>query len=404
MRILIHDYSGHPFQVQLSRALAQRRHHVLHLYCSSFQTPRGIVQKLDTDCDNFSCQAIKLPRPFEKYKFIKRFFQEIEYGNLLVKEVEKFKPDILISANNPLDPQRILLKHCFKNNIKFIFWLQDIYGYAIKKLLTKKLSIVGQLIGSYYVRSELSMLRNSDRVITISEDFVKILSEANIGKEKIDVVHNWAPLEELHLRDKDNPWSRRHDLHDKLCIFYTGTLGLKHNPQLLVDLALALKDQSHIRIVVVSEGLGADFLKKKKRDYQLDHLMILDFQPFEAMPEVMATADILIAILDRDAGVFSVPSKVLTYHCAGRPLLLSVPPENLAARLVTERQTGIVVPPRENGRFLQEAKRLIGDDGLRATCGRNARAYAETTFDIEKITDKFEKVIEEIGAAGAAGN
>jgi len=397
MRILIHDYSGHPFQVQLSRALARRNHRVLHLYCSSFQTPRGIVQKIDTDCDNFSCRAIELSRPFEKYRFFKRFFQEIEYGNLLVKKVEKFKPDILISANNPLDPQRMLLKYCIKNNIKFIFWLQDIYGYAIKELLTRKLSILGKAIGWYYMRSEISMLRRSDRIIIISEDFNTILQKANILRKKIELIHNWAPLEDLHMRDKDNIWSRKYELHDKLCIFYTGTLGLKHNPELLADIALAFRDQTHIRIVVVSEGLGADFLKKKKEEYKLNNLIILDFQPFELMPEVMATADILIAILDRDAGVFSVPSKVLTYHCAGRPLLLSVPQENLAARLVEAMETGIVVPPHENGRFLQEVKRLVGDGGLREKYGKNAREYAERTFDIEKITDKFEKVLKELG-------
>jgi hypothetical protein len=138
---------------------------------------------LDSDGDNFSCRAITLSRPFEKYKFSKRIFQEIEYGNLLVKEVEKFKPDILISANNPLDPQRILLKYCKKNNIKFIFWLQDVYGYAINKLLNKKLSIVGRAIGSYYIRSELSMLRQSDRIIIISEDFL-IFVGANIPANK----------------------------------------------------------------------------------------------------------------------------------------------------------------------------------------------------------------------------
>jgi glycosyltransferase involved in cell wall biosynthesis len=352
---------------------------------------------LDTDGDNFSCRAIELSRPFEKYKFIKRFFQEIEYGNLLVKEVEKFKPDILISANNPLDPQRILLKYCIKNNIKFIFWLQDIYGYAIKELLSRKLSIFGKAIGWYYIRSELSMLRRSDRIVIISEDFYAILQKANILGKKVELIHNWAPLEDLRMQNKDNIWSRKHELHDKLCIFYTGTLGLKHNPELLVDIALALRDQSHTRIVVVSEGLGADFLKKKQEEYKLNNLIILDFQPFELMPEVMATADILIAILDRDAGVFSVPSKVLTYHCAGRPLLLSVPQENLAARLVEAMETGIVVPPHENGRFLQEVKRLIGDGGLREKYGKNARRYAESTFDIEKITDKFEKVLKEMG-------
>lgn len=397
MRILIHDYSGHPFQVQLSRTLAKRNHKVLHLYCSSFQTPRGIVQKLDTDCDNFSCRAIELSRPFEKYKFTKRIFQEIEYGNLLVKEVEKFKPDILISANNPLDPQRILLKYCKKNKIKFIFWLQDIYGYAINKLLTRKLSLVGRVIGSYYMRSEMSMLRQSDRIIIISEDFSNILLEEKIPENKIKLIHNWAPLEELKMQDKDNVWSRKHELNDKLCIVYTGTLGLKHNPELLVNIALALRDQIHVRIVVVSEGLGADFVKKKKEEYKLDNLIVLDFQPFELIPEVMGTADILIAILDKDAGVYSVPSKVLTYHCAGRPLLLSVPRENLAARLVEELETGIVVPPNENDRFLHAVKRLIGDGGLRQKYGKNARRYAESTFDIEKITDKFEKIFKEMG-------
>jgi glycosyltransferase involved in cell wall biosynthesis len=397
MRILIHDYSGHPFQVQLSRALAKRNHQVLHLYCSSFQTPRGLVQKLSTDCDNFSCRAIELSRPFEKYKFTKRFFQEIEYGNLLVKEVDKFKPDILISANNPLDPQRILLKYCNKYNIKFIFWLQDIYGHAIKKLLTRKLSILGKVIGLYYIKSETSMLQKSDRIIIISEDFKKILQKAGILEKKIELIHNWAPLENLQMQAKDNSWSREHKLHDKLCIVYTGTLGLKHNPELLAHIALSLREQSHVRIVVVSEGLGADFLQKKKDEYQLSNLIILGFQPFELIPEVMGTADILIAILDRDAGVFSVPSKVLTYHCAGRPLLLSVPQENLSARLVEEMETGIVVPPNENGRFLNEVKRLIGDGGLREKYGRNARRYAESTFDIEKITDKFEKILKEVG-------
>jgi hypothetical protein len=36
MRILISDYSGHPFQVQLSRELARRGHGVTHSYSTGF--------------------------------------------------------------------------------------------------------------------------------------------------------------------------------------------------------------------------------------------------------------------------------------------------------------------------------------------------------------------------------
>lgn len=46
MRILICDYSGHPFQVELSRGLAARGHAVLHLHFADFQTPKGNLRVL----------------------------------------------------------------------------------------------------------------------------------------------------------------------------------------------------------------------------------------------------------------------------------------------------------------------------------------------------------------------
>jgi colanic acid biosynthesis glycosyl transferase WcaI len=97
--------------------------------------------------------------------------------------------------------------------------------------------------------------------------------------------------------------------------------------------------------------------------------------------------------LEEDAGIFSVPSKVLTYHCAGRALLLSVPADNLAARIVKDNQTGLVIPPRDEAGFMAAAETLLNDAKMRNFFAAQARAYAEQTFDIEKITDNFEKII-----------
>ena len=49
MKILVHDYSGHPYSVQLSRALAKRNHQVLYIYSGSFQSPHGNLNKLATE-------------------------------------------------------------------------------------------------------------------------------------------------------------------------------------------------------------------------------------------------------------------------------------------------------------------------------------------------------------------
>lgn len=65
MRILVHDYAGYAFPLQLSRALARRHHQVLHLYSGSFQAPKGLVKKMDADSGNFDCVPciLKTPSP-----------------------------------------------------------------------------------------------------------------------------------------------------------------------------------------------------------------------------------------------------------------------------------------------------------------------------------------------------
>ena len=121
-------------------------------------------------------------------------------------------------------------------------------------------------------------------------------------------------------------------------------------------------------------------------------LRVLPFQPFLDMPEMLATADVLVAVLEADAGIFSVPSKVLTYHCAGKPILAAMPSGNLAARIIAKEGSGICVEPDNITGFLNAARQLRQDAALRQRCGEKARAYAERHFDIEKIADRFEEI------------
>ncbi|MEL6611275.1 MAG: glycosyltransferase WbuB, partial [Bacteroidota bacterium] len=92
-------------------------------------------------------------------------------------------------------------------------------------------------------------------------------------------------------------------------------------------------------------------------------------------------------------GVFSVPSKVLAYLCGARPILLAVPPENLAARIVDGHEAGFVVPPDDVAGFVERAERLLDDAALRARMGQHARAYAEATFRIDGIAEAMEQVL-----------
>jgi glycosyltransferase involved in cell wall biosynthesis len=216
------------------------------------------------------------------------------------------------------------------------------------------------------------------------------------------VIENWAPLAEIPVLPKANEWALQHDLADKRVLLYAGTLGVKHDWRLLYKLAVHFRTAPDVRVVVVSEGPVADKLRAHAAAAGLENLISLDFQPYARLPEVFATADVLVALLERDAGVFSVPSKVLTYLCAGRAVLAAIPSENLAARVVSRGGCGIVVDPGSVAAFVNAAAILLDDDAARTALGSAARRYAEKAFDPDEIADAFEEVVAQVVGAYAS--
>ena len=390
MKILLNDFSGHPFQVQLSRELAKPGHEVLHTYCSSFLTPHGSLAKRSEDPAGFNVQAIKLARDFNKFGLVSRWRQERDLGRRIVDVARRFHPNVIVSANMPLGGQGLLLKYARRAGVPFLFWVQDLYGVGATAALRKRIPVFGALLGRAFGLYEQMLLSKSTHIVAITEDFLAYLPKS-MRQTRTTVIENWAPLDELPVLPKVNAWSREHGLADKTVFLYAGTLGLKHNPSLLLELARNLSQRPEVRMVVISEGAGAEFLKQQALG--LDNLMVMGFQPFERMPEVHASADVLVAILEKDAGVFAVPSKVLTYLCAKRALLLAVPSANLAARTVNQADAGLAVEPDDVAGFVAAAGRLVDNPELREKLAIDGRRYAEQKFDIGNITDRFEAII-----------
>lgn len=386
MRILVSDYSGHPFQVQLSRELARRGHVVTHTYSAGFQTPKGNLFVGPSDPAGFAIEPVRNSKPFAKHTFFARRGQEIEIGRELAKLIAAFEPDIVISSNAPLDTQRLIQAETRKRRAKFIFWLQDIYSNAISRVVPEKFPIVGLGIAALYRQLEFSMLRKSDHVVAITQDFVPIIVEKGVKSKQVSVVENWAPLDELPRYPRENDWTEAHMPGEALRIIYSGTLGYKHNPSLLISLARAMPDS---QVHVFSEGEVA----AKVAGQGLANLFVHSWVPFADLPKMLSGADILVAVIEPEAGVYSVPSKVLTYLGIGRPILASVPGENLAAKLIGGNEAGYIALPGDDELLIARAKELAANPRMRQLLGDNGRAYAARAFNINAIADRFEAII-----------
>jgi len=394
MKIAVHDYSGHPFQIQLSRALAGRGHRVVHLYSSSNpSTPKGGLESRASDPEGLAIRPIALPRPINKGAFLDRWLLEREYGRRLANEVAEMDPDVVLLANTPLDAVERVQRIAASAGVPLVYWLQDLIGDATDRILSRKLGTVGHWIGGFYRRKERRALRRSEQVVGITEDFADLVHALGLSEDRYVTIANWAPLDEIRPRRRDNEWAREHGLEDKFVFLYSGTLGFKHNPELLLALARGFQDRREVRVVVNSQGDAADWLRETGRKEGLDNLVVNPFQPYGAMSDVLGTADVLVTILEPEAGIYSVPSKVLSYHCAGRAMLLAVPENNLAARIVDREGTGLLARPEDEHAVLEAARWLYSNAESRRQMAERARGYAERTFDIERIAGRFEAVL-----------
>jgi colanic acid biosynthesis glycosyl transferase WcaI len=390
MRILVSDYSGHPFQVQLSRELARRGHSVTHTYSTGFQTPKGNLRVGADDPPGFAISPVGNSKPFAKSSFFTRRNQEIEIGRRLADLTKSLSPDVVISSNAPLDTQRLFQRAANACGARFIFWLQDIYSEAIGRVVPKKFPLAGHLVAAWYRALEFRMLRASDHVVAITEDFRPILADREVDPARVTVIENWAPLDELPRHPRDNDWAQAHMPGEGVRIVYSGTLGYKHNPGLLLALA---RELPQAQVHVFSEGPVADSLAADEKAAGQANLALHPWVPFAELPKMLSGADIFVAVIEPEAGVYSVPSKVLTYLGIGRPILASVPLENLAARLIRDNDAGYVLPPGEEEALVERAKALAADAPLRARLGDNGRAYATRAFDVASIADRFEEIL-----------
>lgn len=389
MRVLVHDYSGHPFQVELSGELARRGHDVTHSWCDAHVSGKGNLGGYP----DVHFEAIGKGEVVEKLSFRRRLVQELRYGVQLARQIRRTRPDVVLFGNVPVPMMAIVTLYLVASRTPWVSWQQDVQGVAMRSFAGTKLSKGFLVFAAVAGWVERWCNRRADAIVVISDAFVDVHRKWGTAG-KTTVIPNWAPLGELVPTPRDNAWAREHDLVGTPNIVYSGTLGLKHNPRLLVQLTRAIRDRgTPAHLTVVTEGQAVDELADEARTLDVP-VTLLPFQPYERLSEVLGSGDVLVVLLEQDAGAFSVPSKTLSYLCAGRPVLGLMPAENQAATIV-ERADGCVLPAHELSlpAAAEWVRSVLDDAEHRDLLGKTARSLAEQEFALPRCADTFEHIL-----------
>jgi glycosyltransferase involved in cell wall biosynthesis len=397
--LYIHDYAGHVGQIEVARGLAARGHRVLFTYCDELSTPRGGLSP-DAALRSLTIEPIGIGQPIIKKNYFKRQWQDLLYAQALVRHLRQHKPQLVISANNPLIPQWALVRYCRRQGIPVVHWWTDIYSLAVRHSVGEKFGPLGRMIAWSYEKLEIHLLRRSQAVLAIAEQFRTIAKRWRVETPLI-VIPVPAPTERVQPGPKRNPWSIRHGVAETANIVYCGTLGNKHHPELLLSLAEKLRNRSDARVIVAAGGVGADWLIQEQEKAKLPNLILLPFQPFEDYPNILAAADVHVTVLNRDASAYALPSKIMSQLCAARAQVAMVPRDNQGATLVTEANAGFVYTPEEFEAALASIKKLLTDADSQRLYGENGRRYADARLSLSALVPRYEELFEHAIARGA---
>jgi len=167
---------------------------------------------------------------------------------------------------------------------------------------------------------------------------------------------------------------------------YAGLHGIAQGLHQLLEAADRLRDLPTFELALVGDGPEKEELVRRARELRLDNVRFLDPVPREAMPELLASADVSVACLGRTI-VGAVPSKIYEAMGAARPLLLVADGE--PAAIVRETGCGVAVDPGDVDGIAAALRRLAENADERRRLGELGRRAAEERFHRRQIVDRF---------------
>lgn len=387
MRIVVLDYAGHIPQADLARNLAKLGHNVRHMYCSDYVSGRGAVERVAKDPPELEFINISIKKDFNRYRPIERLKHEFAISDEFWLRIQEFNPDHTIFSNVPLIAMSRLSKKMQQNGRPYLFWWQDVYSIAMGNAL-KKYGPISWPARQFLFRVERNIVKGAQYIVAISANFEPVYRSWKLDLKKFSIYPNWTPTTFFAKKSQTRVNSKR-----KLAV-YAGTLGMKHRPELLLHLAddPEFKDLGGI-VVVVSQGYGREILEKPEN--LRENIELKDFLSISELGDLFSAASVLLAVLEPEASAFSVPSKIMSYLSAGKPIVASIDSKNASAAILKATGAGIVVSPDSPTKeFSQAVTSIISNEQLQISMGEASSKYSKINFNGARAAKFFSKQID----------
>lgn len=282
--------------------------------------------------------------------------------------------------------------------VPFILDIRDYWPQAAVALGQLR----GRLVISLATGLENFLYRRAARLVAVTPGMRRLMLEREIPRHRIALVANGADLECFSPGvPSATPAGTAQSGSGECTVLYSGTHGLVHGMEIILDAAELLLDDERVRFLLVGDGVAKQALVEDAKRRSLDNIeFVPSLQPDELV-EVIRDADVCIA--STTSGAFSagtIPVKVFDYMACAKPVVAAVSGD--ARAVVEDSGGGIVVEPGDARGFADAIRVFIDDPDRRETCGENGREFVAAEYSRARLAARMEEVLTSVMASEKA--
>ncbi len=238
-------------------------------------------------------------------------------------------------------------------------------------------------------------------LVVISETFATAYRERRrVPSERIHVVPNWLRPQVVSSNGHSAAQLRREKAipANRVLLVYGGNIGKAAGVAGLIRAVAAAPAVPPVHLLVAGDGSEANACRSLAAEVAPCRVSWHSPWPEEETGLVLGASDILVLPTEGHQARVSVPSKLIAYLLAARPVIVVAARDTATARAVEESGAGWITPPGDVDALAAAiAAAAACDPAARAARGRAAREYAMDHFGVEACLPQVLSLLERIG-------
>ena len=320
--------------------------------------------------------------PSSKSTIFSRLLENLSFGLSAALALASIPRQQVIYANTwPLLATGLVATFARLRGIPIVISVQDVYPESLfsQKRISKENVLARALI---WIDKKISL--SASALIVLAEQFKELYNlTRNVAVEKIHVVPNWIDPEWMDFQTGcKTDYRRKMGLPaNAFCYVYAGNIGAAAG---LEEVILTFKQLEGINVCLVIAGSGSHLRRCQYlvQDHRLNQIFFHSPWLESETVEILELADAFILPTRGKQSLSSVPSKLITYMFAGRPIIAVADIGSEVSRVIEAANCGRVLTAnssKEIGDALIEFSQLSSNqlDQL----GESGKYYAKQHFN-----------------------